>query len=224
MLLTVEFHCHTVYSKDSLTTPEQLLAACRRKGIERVVVTDHNTIAGGLRAKEIDPERVIIGEEIMTRQGELLAAFVTEEVPPGLTPDETIRRLRDQGAFISVSHPFDRVRKGHWSLPALLDIAGKVDAIESFNARCLWPGFNRQAQAFARQHGLLETAGSDAHAIIELGTATMRLPAFTNADELRIALRKVVPHVRLSAPWVHFYSRYAKWYKSVIKNQIPVER
>ncbi len=120
--LRIEFHCHTIYSKDSLTRPEDLVKTCRRKGIDRVVVTDHNTIAGARAAQVIDPELVIVGEEIMTTRGEILAAFVSEEIPKGLTPGETIRRLKDQGAFISVSHPFDRWRSGHWQEEDLLEI------------------------------------------------------------------------------------------------------
>ncbi|HLF87415.1 MAG TPA: PHP domain-containing protein, partial [Anaerolineales bacterium] len=81
----VETHCHTIFSKDSLTHPADLLAACRKKGLDRVIITDHNTISGAVAANELDPDRVIIGEEIMTRAGELLAAFVLEEVPAGLT-------------------------------------------------------------------------------------------------------------------------------------------
>ena len=82
----VEFHCHTIFSKDSLTRPAALVEACRRRGIDRVIVTDHNSIAGARAAQAIDPERVIVGEEIMTTRGEMLAAFVTEEIPAGLTP------------------------------------------------------------------------------------------------------------------------------------------
>src|SRR5512135_1454739 len=88
-MLRTEFHCHTMYSKDSLTPPRRLVETCRRKQIDRVVVTDHDTITGALKAKEIDPERVIIGEEIMTTRGEILASFMTKEIPPGLTPEET---------------------------------------------------------------------------------------------------------------------------------------
>ena len=104
-LLTFETHCHTHYSRDSLTPPAALVAACRSKGIDRVAITDHNSIAGALEAHRIDPERVIVGEEVMTSVGELLAFFVKEEVEPGLEPLEAIRRLRSQDAFISVSHP-----------------------------------------------------------------------------------------------------------------------
>src|ERR1044071_1726254 len=162
-MLKTEFHCHTIDSRDSRTPPAALVAACRRKGIDRVVVTDHNTIAGARAAQRLDPERVIVGEEIMTTRGEILAAFVSEEIPRGLTPRETIRRLKDQGAFISVSHPFDRLRKGGWKEPDLLEILPEVDAIEVYNSRCMNPGFNRQARQFADKHHLAVTVGSDAH-------------------------------------------------------------
>lgn len=207
--LKVEFHCHTIYSKDSLTSPEILIKTCRHKGIDRVVVTDHNTIEGALEAQKLDPERVIIGEEVMTTKGEILAAFVTEEVPPDLSPQETIRKLRQQGAFISVSHPFDVWRGGYWLLHDLVEIAPLVDAIEIFNSRCYWPGFNRQAQEFAREHHLPGTVGSDAHAAFELGRATLVMPGFENSEGLRSILMDARPHVRWSAPWVHLISRYA---------------
>jgi predicted metal-dependent phosphoesterase TrpH len=162
--LRVEFHCHTNYSKDSLTRPGDLVSTCRRKGIDRVVVTDHNTIAGARAAHAIDPELVIVGEEIMTTRGEILAAFVTEEIPKGLTPQETIRRLKNQNAFISVSHPFDVRRGGHWQEQDLLEILPEVDAIEVYNSRCMLPRFNAQARQFAEKHGLAGTVGSDASA------------------------------------------------------------
>jgi len=208
--LRTEFHCHTVYSKDSLTPPEKLVAACKRKGIDRVIVTDHNSIAGGLRCKELDPERVIVGEEIMTTQGELLAAYVTEEIPAGLPPMEVIARLRAQGAFISVSHPFDTHRQGHWQETDLLAILPHVDAIETFNARCMTPKCNFKAQDFAVSHGVLGTYGSDAHAAFELGRGTLLLPPFNDAESLKAALANaVVPEIVQSTPLVHLTSRWA---------------
>lgn len=214
-MLRLEFHCHTIFSKDCLVRPEKLVEACRRKGIDRVVITDHNTISGALRAREIDPERVIVGEEIMTREGELLAAFLSEEIPPGLSALETIARLREQGALISVAHPFDRLRSGHWQPDDLLRITPHIDAIETFNARCFHPSFNRLALAFARQQGLMGTAGSDAHTLLELGRASMLLPEFEDAPSLKNALSQVEYQVRLSSPLVHFSSRYAVWFKKI---------
>ncbi|MBI4761246.1 MAG: PHP domain-containing protein [Chloroflexota bacterium] len=213
-MLTLEFHCHTIFSQDSLLTPQKLIEICRRRGIDRVVITDHNTIAGALAAQKLDPQRVIVGEEIMTTQGELLAAFVSEEVPPSLSPQETIRRLREQGAFISVSHPFDRLRRGAWREDDLLEILPQVDAIEVFNSRCMDPRFNSEAQAFARRHGVTGTVGSDAHAAFEVGRSVLLVEPFEGPDGMRKVLPSALPKTRLSPLWVHFLSRYAVLYKA----------
>ncbi len=216
-MLRVEFHCHTAFSKDCLTPPEKLLEACRAKGIDRVVVTDHNTIAGAVAAQSLDPQRVIVGEEIMTTQGELLAAFLKEEVPALLTPEAAIRRLRDQGAFISVSHPYDAWRSGSWDEADLLKIIPLVDAIEVYNSRCFSPSFNRMALDFARKHDLAGTVGSDAHATMELGRSVLLLEPFGDADGLRRVIVSGVPETHWSPPWIHLISRYAKLRKGINK-------
>ncbi len=213
--LSVEFHCHTLFSKDSLIRPADLVAACERKGIDRVVVTDHNTIAGARAAQKLDPERVIVGEEVMTTRGEILAAFVTAEIPAMLPPQETIRRLREQGAFISVSHPFDEWRSGGWKEEDLLEIIPFVDTIEVFNSRCMRPVFNRRAAEFARKHDLAGTVGSDAHAAFELGRSLVLLEPFEGPDEMRKVIRHAKFQTRWSPPWVHLTSRYATLRKKI---------
>ena len=82
-MIRVEFHCHTYYSEDSLTSPQALLEACQRMQIDRLVVTDHNSIDGALEAQQLDPQRFIVGEEVRTTAGELLAFFVQQAVPAG---------------------------------------------------------------------------------------------------------------------------------------------
>lgn len=217
-MLRVEFHCHTVFSEDSLTSPRKLVDTCRRKGIDRVVVTDHNTIAGAQAAQKLDPELVIVGEEILTTRGEILAAYMTEEIPPHLSPQETIMRLKGQGAFISVSHPFDRIRKGGWDEDDLLEILPEVDAIEVYNSRCMNPNFNRMAKSFAEKHNIAGTVGSDAHAAFELGRSLLLLEQFKGPDEMREVIRSGVPQVKWSPPWIHLTSRYASIYKKVRKS------
>lgn len=211
----VEFHCHTIASKDSLTRPADLVAVARRKGLDRVIVTDHNSIAGARAAQALDPERIIVGEEIMTTRGEILAAFVTEEIPAQLTPLETIRRLREQGAFISVSHPFDELRQGGWKEPDLLEILPLVDAIEVYNSRCMRPIFNQRAKAFAEAHNIPGTVGSDAHAAFELGRSLLVLDQFQGPEEMRKVIRQGRPETRWSPPWIHLTSRYASLRKKL---------
>lgn len=209
MKIKLEFHCHTHASKDSLTRPADLVSAARRKGIDRVVITDHNSIAGALEAQAIDPELIIVGEEIMTDRGEILAAFVQEEIPQGLPPREVIRQLKAQGAFISVSHPFDELRQGGWKENDLLDILPEVDAIEVYNSRCMFPRFNKRAGLFAQKHNIPGTVGSDAHAAFELGRSILVLDPFSGPEEMRMVIRGARTRVRWSPWWVHLVSRYA---------------
>jgi len=189
--------------------PRRLLEACRRRGVDRIAITDHNTITGALEAAALDPERVIVGEEIQTTRGEILAYYLQEEVPPGLAPEETIARLRHQGAVISVSHPFDGLRAGAWGEADLQEIVPLVDAVEVFNARVWSDRANREAAAFALQAGVPGTAGSDAHAYLEIGRAGLRLPRFDDADGLRMALREAEVVGRRSTYLVHLLSRSA---------------
>lgn len=211
--MIVEFHCHTDASKDSLTRPADLIKMARKKGIERLVITDHNSTRGAFAAQQLDPELVIVGEEIMTTKGEILAAYVTEEIPAGLSPQETIGILKAQGAFISVSHPFDRLRKGGWEEKDLLEIIHDVDAIEIFNARCMNPLFNLQAKAFAEKHNLAGTVGSDAHAAFEVGASVLLLEQFEGAEGMRKVIRQAKYKTKLSPWWVHLFSRYASMRK-----------
>lgn len=217
-LIRVELHLHTCFSKDSLVTPERLLVHCEKIGLDRFAVTDHDEIEGAFVLKAMAPERVIVGEEIITTQGELIGYFMSEWVPPGLEPMDAIGRLRAQGAVISVAHPFDTVRSQHWSEEDLLAIAPYVDAVETFNARCLNNKPNDQATAFARVNGLLGTVGSDAHSLWEIGRATLRLPDFNNAAGFLQSLPNAQPMTRLSPPFVHLFSRYASAVKRLRKN------
>lgn len=211
---TVELHAHTSYSPDCLIRLEDIEAICRRRKIDRVAITDHNTTKAAIEFARVYPTLVIPGEEIMTTQGEILAWYIQEEVPPGLTPQETIARLRAQGVIIGVAHPFDRYRRGAWQLEALLEIVDQVDVIEVFNSRSLHKDDNRKALAFAEEHGKLMTCGSDAHIPGEYGLSVMKMrPFHNNANSMRQALAHAIREEQSSSPFVHIGSTYAKWAK-----------
>ncbi|MCA9909347.1 MAG: hypothetical protein KC519_11910 [Anaerolineae bacterium] len=207
----VELHCHSIWSKDCIVTFETILQLCERRGIDKLALTDHNTAEGALLLQQRAPDRIIVGEEIMTTQGELLAFFVQESIPAGLTPQATIDELRAQGAVISVSHPFDRLRKGAWEEHHLRAIIDQVDAIETFNARCLYAEDNARAAAFAKAQGLRGTAGSDAHSRPEYGRALTLLAPFATPSEFISALDHAAYVERYSPAWVHANSTTAKW-------------
>lgn len=208
-MLKVDFHSHTHYSPDSLTTIDELIHAARKSGLDRLVVTDHNCLAGAREAYASAPDLVIIGEEVQTTRGEFLAAYVTEELPKGLEWQEALKRLKDQNAFISLSHPFDPQRSG-WPLGTLIELAPQVDAIEVFNARVLRKEFNERALQFAQEHHLAGTAGTDGHHPSEIGKAYSIVPDFHDADSLRLAIKTAEVGGSLASPFVHFYSSWAR--------------
>ncbi len=221
-LWTVELHTHTIYSKDCLLQLDEIQTIVQEHNIDKLAITDHNTAHGALEMARMYPMWVIPGEEVMTTDGEILAWYIKEEVPPGLTPIETIKRFRDQEAVIGVSHPFDRLRRGAWSPAGLLEIVDLIDAIEVFNSRCIFNDDNAKALAFAKEHGKLMTCGSDAHTKREYGQAILKTRPFANnAAGLRQALQDATREEALSGPFVHLDSTFAKWVKRFIPSQRP---
>ena len=212
MTLKIDVHMHTCVSKDSAIHPADVVRIAKARGLDRICITDHNSIDGALAAQKIAPEFVIVGEEILTKYGgEILAFFVSEWVPPRLSPQEILDRLEAQGAVISVSHPFDRHRNQPWSEELLESILPRIDAIEVFNARTIHSEDNEKAKQFATAHNLPVTAGSDAHTGMEIGAAYLEMPNFSTAQEFRTELPKAIVHGQLSPSWVHVFSTINKW-------------
>jgi len=221
-LCEVDLHAHTIFSKDCLTRTEALIARARALGLARLAVTEHNRLDGALAACAMAPDLVIVGEEIKTTRGEIIAYYVREEVPRGLTPQETIRRLREQGAFISIPHPLDSLRRSAMGLEAVLEIIDEVDALEVLNARCVRPQDNVHALALARKFGKLQTAGSDAHTLAEVGRCALRLPHFeNNVEAFRAALVHAQPVGAVSPFWPHLASTWAKIRKRLAPVHLP---
>ncbi len=210
----IELHCHTAASPDSLVKVKDLIKVARKRGLDKLAITDHNTIRAALFAKALDPELIIVGEEILTTKGELLVFFVQEEIPRGLDPLEAIKCLRDQNAFISVSHPFDRLRHG-WELEDLIEITPLVDAIEIFNARSFVSSVNEEAKEFARVNKLRGTIGSDAHTLIEVGRATQLIPPFTDSESMKQSFLEAEYLKKSSSPLIRFSSTSAKILKTI---------
>jgi predicted metal-dependent phosphoesterase TrpH len=168
----VDLHCHTSASFDSLADPVKVARAAASRGLTHLIVTDHDRIDGALRARDAAPDglTVIIGEEVRTADGDLIAAFLESPVAPGASAAETIAAIRDQGGLVGVPHPFDRFRGSLLRDATMAALAAKVDWVETHNARMLGNG-NERAAAFAAEHGLPGVAVSDAHTIVEVGVA-----------------------------------------------------
>jgi len=205
--IRIDCHLHTEYSPDSISPIEDLADQARRIGLDKLIITDHNTIAGAMILKKRYPDFVIVGEEIQTTCGEILAYFVEEEIPPWLEPEEAFQRLTAQNAFISLSHPYAFSRMG-WTETEMLRYQPYLDAIEAANGRNT-PKLNQKAADFAKAHALAVTAGSDGHAVRELGKMGLELPEFNTVDEMRLAVREATVFGTESSLLVRYYSRKA---------------
>lgn len=170
----IDLHCHTSASFDSLATLRAVLRAAASRGLTHLAVTDHDRIDAALRARDLAPDglTIIVGEEVKSADGDLIAVFIDRVVPPGLSAVETIAAVREQGGLVGVPHPFDRFRGyGHKSGASLDDIADKVDWIEAYNARVVGGKANERAAVFAREHKLPGVCGSDSHTVMEVGVS-----------------------------------------------------
>jgi predicted metal-dependent phosphoesterase TrpH len=208
--MRIDLHCHTCYSRDSLTTFESLVHWMDRRGLDIVAITDHNCIAGALEFHSRAPERFIVGEEIKTRDGELIGLFLAEKVPAGLSVADTIACVHDQGGIVGAPHPLDRMRDEAMGRQKLQSVRANLDFIEIFNARVIFPGDNRMAREMAVRWGLPGSAGSDAHAPFEVGRAYVEIPCFDGCQDFLDCLAQGQVGGRESSPFVHFVSTYAK--------------
>jgi len=192
----VDLHCHTNASFDSLAAPEAVVRAAVARGLTHLAITDHDRIEGALRARDAAPAglTVLVGEEIRTADGDLIAVFLERAVPPGMPADETIAAVREQGGLVGIPHPFDRFRGSLGRGPdsasetGIVAAAGLVDWVETWNARAFGRA-NELAASFALEHGLPGVAVSDSHAPLEVAVAYTGFPGDpSDADELLAAL------------------------------------
>ncbi len=206
--LRADLHTHTHFSRDSVASPRALVDACRRKGIDCLAVTDHNTIRGGLEARELADFTVIVGEEVRTADGEVIGLFLTEEIPGGLPAEETVGRILAQGGVAGVPHPYDRLRLGlrHDEMVRLLP---RLSFVEALNARIVFPADNGRARRFAEGNGLAMSAATDAHHPLEIGRCYVEMRPFEGPQDFVAALREGRIVGGLSSPLVHLFSRYA---------------
>ncbi len=191
-----DLHCHTNRSFDSLSDPLAAMQRALERGITHLAITDHEHVDGALFARDRAPEglTVIVGEEVRSADGDLIALFIEERVPPGLPGPETIERIHAQGGLAGVPHPFDRFRgsAAKEGTARLERLAPLVDYIEAFNARVPFGDANVRAAEFAHAHGVPGVASSDAHTLLEVGVAYTILPGpITCAEDLRRALMQL---------------------------------
>jgi len=200
-MLKYDLHSHSRYSKDGIMDVKDLIKIAKKRGLDGVAITDHDTIRGGMEAVRLKPEGidVICGCEVNTDRGDVIGLFLKDDIK-SREHAQVIEEIKAQGGVVIVPHPFDSMRgSAFW----LTDRdAPLIDGVEVINARCVFRRYNDMADSFATMHCKAKVGGSDAHFGAEIGNA------FTLLDEgadLREAILKksTVAFGHCSSPVFH---------------------
>lgn len=196
-----DLHMHTHYSRCSNLKPLTLLRLAKKNKLDGIAVTDHHEIKGALEVKKLNRDRnfeVIVGEEISTNYGDVLVHYLEKEIDM-VDFYDVVDEARKQNALVTIAHPFRTtlVNDHKFKLP-LEKVKNKIDAVECFNARMMFPWNNKKADEAASRLNIAKTGGSDSHFFFEIGTACT---VFEGSLRKALKERKTVPggRVRLGA-------------------------
>lgn len=188
--MKVEMHCHTYYSPDGFISPENMIKQCRRKNIDCVCITDHNTIQGAAEFAKSVGVKIVTGEEVETGQGDLIGLFLNSEISPRLGLEKTAEQIKQQGGLVYLPHPFDEFRKSSVKTVVAEKIKHLIDIVEIFNSRTFDMEYNRMAEEFANANNIAVSVGSDAHHPLEYENAYVLMEDFDGPESFLENLKK----------------------------------
>ncbi len=219
MPIKADLHVHTNCSVCSCLKPEQVVKVALARGIGCIAITDHNTLSGALEVSRqaANSLKVITGEEIRTSEGEITGYFLKEKIPPLLTPQQTITRIKEQGGLVSVPHPFDALRSSRLNLKALHSVINQIDMIEVFNSRDILTRTEDRLLEEVFKNGVVGIAASDAHLAFEIGRSYMLIDDFNSPQEFMCNIKRAGKFTRKSPFWVHLATKILKF-----KNKPPM--
>jgi hypothetical protein len=183
----VDLHLHSRYSHDGQSTLQELIERCQECGLDRIALTDHHTVEGALELARIAPDLAIVGEEVKTREGEVIGLFITEGLPHFARPEDVMDIVHGMGGLTYVPHPFDRNRS-HFHAERIVELAPRIDIIEVYNPWCDAKA-NEAAARMAHDLGTVGAGGSDAHSARELGRSWMEIDEYSDATDFLEKLR-----------------------------------
>lgn len=195
----VDLHTHSTASPDGGLRLDDYRRMLESGQLDSIAVTDHDAIEGALQLRQELGERIIVGEEITTTEGEIIGLYLNQLVPPGQTPEETVKLIRAQNGLVYIPHPFETVRKG---LPlATLDRIGpEVDIVEIHNGRAYFQDKSSDARAWAEAHGVAMAASSDAHGRAGWGRTFSLVTELATSDRLKALLNQPEFHSKKVGP------------------------
>ncbi len=184
-----DLHMHTTVS-DGLATVHEMFEHIRQRGdLDVVAITDHDRLDASLWGyyhQDRYPFEIVPGVEVTSADGHVLALWVTEPIPKGLSLAETAAAIHEQDGIAIIAHPMEPTIAPHMiprylTHPGVLIEVG-IDAVEIFNAGAITPGNNWLAQRVFGKLGLPVVGNSDAHLPENIGAGITRFEGHTAAD------------------------------------------
>lgn len=212
--MILDLHIHSKYSFDSISKPHDIVRVAKRKGLNGIAITDHNTIKGGVEAKKINHAPgflVIIGSEISTEIGDIIGLFLNEEIK-SRDSMEVVEEIHQQGGIAILPHPYKDHRLND-------EIVREIDAIEVFNARTSEEN-NKKAMKLAERFKKTIVAGSDAHFCSEIGTCKVILNSTNVRDEILNGKLKL--ETKMTPLYMQSISQMIKSIKLRKYNEVPI--
>jgi hypothetical protein len=191
-----DLHMHTTASDGRATAQEMLDYAAQHRRLDVLAITDHDRLDASLWAASQNgryPFEIVPGVEVSSRDGHVVALWVTEPIPRGLPLAETTAAIHEQGGLAVLAHPFELfiAPRAVWRVlrqPQYLIDSG-VDAIEAFNAGAITPGGNGLTRWRLGGLTLPVLGNSDAHMAHHIGSGLTRFHG-RSAHDLRESLRR----------------------------------
>lgn len=216
-MFKVDLHTHSTQSPDGGISRQQYQQILERGTLDVVAVTDHNSAEFALELQRELGDQIIVGEEIMSSQGEIIGLYLSKTIPGGLSPLDTIRRIKDQGGLVYIPHPFETIRKG-MGAQALEEIVEYIDIMEVCNGRALVQNRGSQAVVWSRLNHVVGAASSDAHGVKGIGKTFSSLSELPSKENLVTLLEHGVLRTGVPSPRALLYPKYHRLRKKLRKS------
>jgi predicted metal-dependent phosphoesterase TrpH len=214
--MKIDLHTHSVSSADSGITIENYINILESGRLDLIAITDHNHIDTAFKLKKLFPGKIVIGEEILTNEGEIIGLYLNSIITPNRSLKDTVADIRSQKGLVYIPHPLEKIRKG-LSMVSLEKIKDSIDILETGNGRALNKSNKNKLDIWAKNNHIVTFASSDAHGINGLGRTYTESDISTNNY---LSLMESLKNSKLIITYPRFkeifYPKYNKYIKKYV--------
>ena len=213
MKYKIDLHTHSILSPDGGLSERDYRMLLERKVLDCIAITDHNDIAFAKEMQGKLGDKIIIGEEVMTKDGEIIGLFLKEKLRACLSAKQTVESIKSQHGLVYIPHPFETLRRGI-NEQVFKSIMEAIDIVEVFNGRSMQPSTRIMANVYAQENNFGKAASSDAHCRMGIGKTYSSMQALPDVHTLKTLLQTGTLH-EARAPFLAFLCPKLNWIKKL---------